>query len=92
MGETKIMVSKRMNEDMRLTSKMTSLDLSIKRGFNLLPESTFYQNGFSGSQKIDKTSTGELNSTGKKGMTGAKSMQVLPPLGKGMQRNNSSTL
>ncbi len=84
---------------------MGSLELEILRGYNLAPESTFYQSrrfGDSTASNFNNTgssSTSLMRSSGGKNVRNlSSSAKTLPPLnrngagGSGMPRNNSSMI
>jgi hypothetical protein len=106
MGNVKGVIFERRIEDSKNTKKMGSYELEKLRGYNLKPESTFYQGkGFNSTStfkeifsedKIDK----DLKKTRNQMARHAASMAALPPLSstsnshsiKQMTRNKSSTM
>lgn len=103
MGESKSVIVGRRQEESKMLKKMGSLELEILRGFNMKPESTFYQSrklGDTSSSSNGNThsSTALVRKTGT-GKSHTSSVQSLPPLGAaaktgsaGMTRNQSSML
>eukprot|EP01034_Spumella_vulgaris_P025276 gene25276-31714_t len=103
MGNTKGVILGRRQEENRMTKKMGSLELEILRGYNLNPESTFYQSRKFGDSTSNFNNTGSsstslMKSSGGKNVRNlSSSAKTLPPLNRnsaanGMPRNNSSMI
>ncbi len=101
MGETKGVIIGRRQEESKMTKRMGSLELEILRGYNLTPDSTFYQSRkFGASGTLANTGSSSSQSlTMHKKRNLASSVKSLPPLGMtgttgghNMPRNNSSMI
>lgn len=98
MNETMGVIVGRRQEEHKMTKRMGSLQLETLRGYNLKPESTFYQNksGLLGGSGTLNSTTGSRSLALTKKRNLASSVKSLPPLdnkvGGNMQRNQSSIL